>query len=39
MCYAPIKYLHLRGFGFVLSIEKLRQGSTLDGMNTAGKKE
>lgn len=32
-----VKYLHLRSFGFVLSIEKLWQGSALNGMNTGGK--
>lgn len=35
--YVVIKYLHLRGFGFVFSIEELWQGSALNGMNTREK--
>lgn len=35
--FVLIKYVHLRGFGFVLPIEELWQGSALNGMNTWGK--
>ncbi len=36
LCRVQIRYLHLRGFGFVLPIEELWQGSALNGMNTGG---
>lgn len=36
-CCVLIKYVHLRGFGFVLPIEELWQGSAFNGMNTGGK--
>lgn len=36
---ALVTYLHLGGFGLVLSIEELWQSSALDGVNTEEKQE
>lgn len=37
LCCVLIKYIHLRGLGFVLPIEELWQGSALNSVNTGGK--
>ena len=37
--FSPLSYLHFRRLGFVLSVKKLRQSSSLNGVDTVQKKK
>ena len=36
--FSPLSYSHFRRLGFVFSVEKLRQGSSFNGVDTVQKK-